>query len=207
MNVVKFKATPFVQSEELIQLQRAAYKTYRAAQRVRRHLMADQNAERMPHYGHSAEKYLGKALSRFNKAMNAERNARNAANTQWDIEHGAYLTEQRKKLDDLLNEGHHVQVGQDALDIIDSALTRGYESTFGQTAAGCHSSYAVRMNMHGLRWPEGEVILSPTECTDISWCTFWPPALREQMLTAVSQPPVVSMDADNLAYQRELLRG
>lgn len=207
MNVVKFEVVPFAQSEELARLRLVAQKLYKAEQRVRRHLLNDRSAERMPHYGHSAEKYLGKALSRFTKAMDTERNARNAANAQWDIERNAWLSAERARLETLFNEGFHVEVDEGSLDILDYALTRGYESTFGQTEAGCHSAYAVRMNAHGVSWPLEKVILSPTETTDIAWCTFWPPMLRNEMLITVAKPPIVSMDADNLTYQRELLRG
>lgn len=207
MNVVKFDAAPFVESEELARLRQAAHTLYKAEQRVRRHLLNDRNAERMPHYGHSAEKYLGKARIRFVKAIDAERNARNAANAQWDNERHMWLSAERARLESLFEQGFHVEVDSDSLDILDYALTRGYESTFGQTAAGCHSAYSVKMNMHGVCWPEETVVLSPTETTAISWCTFWPPMLRNEMLITVAKPPIVSMDADNLAYQRELLRG
>jgi hypothetical protein len=207
MNVVKFEVNAFVQSEELVRLRQVARKLYKGQQRVRRHLLADRNAERVPHYGAWAEKYLGKALIRFTKAMDSERNARYAANTRWESERNVWLAAERARLEALFKEGFHVEVDIESLDVLDYGLTRGYESTFGQTAWGCHSSYAVRMNAHGVRWPEEKVVLSPTECTEVSWCTFWPPALRNEMLIAVGQPPVVSMDADNLAYQRELLRG
>lgn len=101
-----------------------------------------------------------------------------------------------------------VEISHQALICLNSAerLTRIYEATWGQTPAGCHSSSKIAINQHG--WPQEEsYIISTGEPTDHHWVTIWPLHCEAEMLEALAQPRVVSMSAENLAYQNYLLRG
>ena len=205
MKVVKLEVEGFKLSKGALALQKEADLAWKSLMRVERHVRNDLNGH-MPVPNQHLLTESGKA--RIERAKAKHTAAQAAYVAAYDSEHSAWLEAGKAEIEKLLLDGQQVEVTKDQRELIDYALTRVYESTFGQTSAGCHSAYAVRMNAHGIPWPEQEtVILSPTECTEVVWCMFWPPALREQMLEAVGQAPVVTMDNENLAYQRELLRG
>ena len=82
---------------------------------------------------------------------------------------------------------------------------RGYEATFGQTAAGCHNAYSYRVNTHGWGWKEEYHTIPTGEIYEWAWLTFYPLAREAERLTDAEQPTKISMDSANLAYQRHLL--
>ena len=205
MKVVKLDIPEFVLSTDSTILRDASDKAWKSNSRVVRHVYADRKARRPAPNDHL---FTEQAKARLDRARLKWDIARATFRESLDREYDAWLAAGRSEIDRLLVAGNSVEVRKDQRDLLDYALTRGYESTFGQTSAGCHSSYSVRMNSHAVPWPDQEtVVLSPDQTTDVVWCTYWPPALRKEMLEAVGQPPVISMDGSNFAYQRELLRG
>ena len=207
MNVVKFEFPKFVESAESVAMREAVDKSWKGLKRVERHIWSDPKVEVFKTYRWELGQLVGKSKAKLEKFAKPHDKLRAAYFEQYYAARAAWVAEATAAFEELLKSSDVVELHIDHREVLDAGRTRGYESTFGQTAWGCHSSYATRMNGHGYTWETDVVLISSRGCTDISHCTYWPPAMRNEMLVAVGKPPVVSMDSDNLAYQHALLRG
>lgn len=88
---------------------------------------------------------------------------------------------------------------------------RSYEGTFGQTSAGCHSVSKWAMSQHGCGGSNTCLVQFDVDAAksqegfDYNWIKIL--LNKEHHAYYLDQPRVISMDADNSAYQDYLMHG